>query len=653
MRPFAMHPAGPPATDSRAPPAAGTGPDSPDARQRAAARARRRQDALELALFSLFYGCLMLAATQIGRRLGVFPALWPTDALAVGIYFLLQKRELGRHATAVGGVTFLVHLLVLGDDLALSLAGGIGSALTFALVGWGCERAGMERRALLSVPMVVSLAVVALVGTLPGALLTAFVHLLDLGGSFPTLFMRRWMPEMASVVLLLPPVLLWTARSEERPAAAPDDGHFSLFKVSRDEELVLAGLALAGAFAAAAYYGEPLLLDIGAAILLWFAFRLGVFPTAVAACAFSLAVIGLAVAQVWTVPQEDVMTTLLRLQGRLVLAAFPALLIAAIMAQRAHQERELKEDRRRLAYALEGANDGIWDWHVPTDAIFFSARAHRMLGYDPENAAQTLAAYQGLVHPDDLPTLIKSFKDHADARHILYQQELRARHRNGTYVWLLKRGKVVERDAEGRPVRAVGTLTDISQRKHLEAALEHAASHDPLTGLSNRAGFDRALEQARRRLTRDGALFAVVLIDIDHFKAVNDKFGHMAGDLLLTTAARRLQAAIRAGDLVARYGGDEFAMIASGKSKEEFAAMADRLHMQLSRPVEVEGLALPASFSMGMVVADDRTIDAAALIAEADAALYAAKDAGRGTWRAVGVAASPGAMMGGRSALLN
>lgn len=597
-----------------------------------------RQDALELACFSVFYGCLMVFTTDIGRRLGVFPALWPTDALAVGTYFLLRKDTLGLHATAVALVSCALHLTVFGHDLAFSLASGSASGLVFALVGWGCMRAALEREAFRGVPMVISLALVAVAGTFPGALVSAFVQFVDTGGTFGHLFLLRWVPQMAGVVLLLPPFLLWAGRPDKAMEDIAATTRMRLPGVTLKEELAFAVFALILVCTAAVYYGEPLMIDIGGTILLWFAFRLGVFPTALAASAFSLAVIALTVVHVWVTPDESVMAHLIRLQARLVLVELPALLIAAIMAQRAHQQREVQEDRRRLAYALDGANDGIWDWHVPSDAIFFSTRAYRMLGYEPPGGPVRLAEYGALVHPDDLQAIVKSYRDHVEGRHLLYQAELRVRHRNGSYVWLLKRGKVVERDAQGQPVRAVGTLTDISQRKHLEAALEHAASHDPLTGLANRAGFDRALEQARRRLVRDGALFAVLLIDIDHFKTVNDRYGHMAGDLLLTTAARRLQAAIRAGDLVARYGGDEFAMVAAGKSKEEFAAMADRLHTHLSRPVEVEGLVLPASFSIGMAVADDASLDAAALIAEADAALYAAKDAGRGTWRAVGVA---------------
>lgn len=657
MRPYIMQPVGPPTMKPPVPEAkdSPTGADGlPSPPQETAAPLHAAApngppeprgsvvDLLtDLVLFALFYGGLVIAFTELGRRLGVYPAVWPTNALAVGVYFLMFRDAVGRLATVVALVSMVVHLSMQGQDIGSALATGCANALTFALVGWGCVRAGMERGALRSVPMVVSLGVVAVAGTLPGAIITAFVEFLETNGKFGPLLLRWWIPEMASVLLLLPPFLLWHGRAEDEGLRGSEGNRP---KFSREEELAFASLTLAATLAASAYYGESLLRDLGGAILLWFAFRLGLFATAVASSAYALAVLGLGMAQVWPQPvsppqaSADLVVTMLRLQARLVLVMLPALLIAAIMAQRSRQQREVQEDRRRLAYALEGANDGIWDWHLPSDAAFFSARAHRMLGLEPDHVTTRLSDYSQMVHPEDLPAVAKSLKDHAEGRHLLFQAEMRARHRNGSWLWVLVRGKIVERDPAGRPTRAVGTVTDISQRKHLEAALEHAASHDPLTGLSNRAGFDRALEQARRRLVRDGALFAVVLIDIDYFKSVNDQHGHMAGDLLLTTAARRLQSAIRAGDLVARYGGDEFAIIAAGKSREEFAAMADRLHKHLSRPVEVEGLVLPASFSLGMAVADDRTLDAAALIAEADTALYAAKDAGRGTWRAVGIA---------------
>lgn len=625
-----MHPAGPPPAADAQHPVLPPGP-----RGRARPPSQGGRELLELLLFCVFYGSLMIATMQVGRKLGVFPALWPTDAVAVGLYFLLGHRTLGRHAMAVVAVAFLVRTGIFGEDFALALAAAAASGIMFTLVSWGCARAGMERDAFLSVPMVVNLTVVAVIGTLPGAVVAALVQFIDAGGGFASRLMRWWVPEMAGVVLLLPPFLLKAGREA---AAFTEGAPPRLLSLSRAEEATLAVVALVISACAAAYFAQPLFIDIGAAVLLWFAFRLGVFPTALAASLFSLAMIALGVVRVWNAPYDSAMTALLHLQARLVLLTLPSLLIAAIMAQRARQQHELQEDRRRLAYALEGANDGICDWHVPTGAVFFSARAYRMLGYDPAVAPVRLSEYAALVHPDDLQTLKKSYRDHLEGRHLLFQSELRVRHRNGSYMWLLMRGKVVESDPRSMPVRAVGTVTDISQRKHLEAALEHAASHDPLTGLSNRAGFDRALEHARRRLVREGALFAVVLVDIDYFKTVNDRFGHMAGDLLLTTAARRLQSAIRAGDIVARYGGDEFAIVAQGRNKEEFAAMADRLHAHLSRPVEVEGLALPASFSMGMAVADDNSLDGPGLVAEADAALYAAKDAGRGTWRAVGVA---------------
>ncbi|MDQ0503924.1 diguanylate cyclase [Xanthobacter agilis] len=596
---------------------------------------RTTRQALQIILFTAFQTCLLFTLLSVLRRLHLDTAIWPANALAAGIYLLLVDVAALWCMAGVLAATLAAHLL-LGDSGPYAMACALASALSFRLIVLGCRWADLRPGGRFDVRHVVGLVAVAFIAGLPGAGIGASAVVSEFGGHFWSTVLGWWLPDMASIVLLLPLFLLWP-RVEDAPEPldhALRAGHDRRFVAL---EYIVATAGLAGTALLVAMTGEPLLLEIGACILLWFAFRLGPFPTALAASLFAAAVLGLAVADAAHAPTGGLRPDLLKVQGRLVIAVCPALIIAAIMTQRERQQRALEEDQRRLAYALEGANDGIWDLHLPSDTIFFSARAYRMLGYNPDSDAGILVRFRELIHPDDLPEVETAFRDHAIGRRRLYQMELRGRHRSGAYVWLLSRGKVVEHDPAGRPLRAVGTITDISQKKHLEAALEHAASHDPLTGLANRATFDRALEQAGRRLARDLAPFAVLLIDVDHFKGVNDMHGHMAGDLMLTTTARRLQSALRAGDLAARFGGDEFAVVAIGKSAEEFASLADRLHTHLSKPVETEGLVLPTSFSIGMAVASVPDTDPTSLVAEADAALYLAKNAGRGTWRALGM----------------
>ncbi|WP_454916161.1 diguanylate cyclase [Xanthobacter sediminis] len=603
---------------------------SPEAPQTASIQSK----AAQIGLFATFYASLLFTLLSLLRSAHLDSAIWPMNALAAGTYLLAVDAAAGWCAAGVVAATLAAHML-LGDSTAYSIACAAASGLTFSFIVLGCRWADLRPGGPFDVRHVVWLLAVAFGAGIPGAFVGAGASIAESGGHFWPMVLRWWLPDMASVILLLPLFLLWPqeralAAPLARPGAQKHRRHINM-------EGLVAATGLVGAVLLAAVTGEPLLLDLGACILLWFAFRLGPFPTALAAGLFAVAVLGLTIGGIGRMPGGALPVEILKTQGRLVLAASPALIIAAIMAQRERQQRELEEDQRRLAYALEGANDGIWDWHLPSDNIFFSARAYRMLGYDPAADATALRRFRDLIHPDDLPEVTQAFREHASGRHRLFQVELRGRHRSNSYVWLLSRGKVVERDTAGRPLRAVGTITDVSQKKHLEEALEHAASHDPLTGLANRATFDRAMEQARRRLVRDLAPFAVLLIDVDHFKRVNDVHGHVAGDLVLTTTARRLQSALRAGDLAARFGGDEFAVIAMGKSPEEFGAMADRLHDHLSKPVETEGLVLPASFSIGMAVASLPDVDPIALVAEADAALYLAKNAGRGTWRALGM----------------
>ncbi|WP_238121277.1 MULTISPECIES: diguanylate cyclase [unclassified Xanthobacter] len=577
-----------------------------------------------MVLFSAFYALLLLALLSATRNGGQDPLIWPANAVAVGTYLLFVGQRLGWSTLAVVLATGLVHQL-LGDSIVMTLAAAAAAGFSFGLTAWWCESVGLDANARLDVPEMAGLIPIAVVTTVPGALVAGVVSAWTRNAEVGLTVLQYWSSSTAAILLLLPPLLLAPA-----PVAHTRRRHFRL-------EMAIASLALATLIAVLAMTQSSLPLDATTCVLLWFAFRLGLRPTAlaVAALAISLAVFRLMHLGLPALANDPL--ALVQLQVRLVLTACPALLIAAITARSAQQQEALEENQRRLSYALEGANDGIWDWHIPSDAIFFSARAYRMLGYTPLDDAPTLSRFRELIHPEDLPIAVQAFRDHAEGRHSLYQCELRGRHRNGAHVWLLARGKIVERNEQGQPVRIVGTITDVSQKKHLEAALEHAASHDPLTGLANRSTFDRAMEQARRRLARDDLPFAVLLVDLDHFKRINDVHGHIAGDLLLTTIARRLQSALRAGDMAARFGGDEFAVVATGKTAEEFAALADRLHAHLSRPVESEGLVLPASISIGMAVATQAMVDLVALVAEADAALYMAKDAGRNTWRALGM----------------
>ncbi len=173
---------------------------------------------------------------------------------------------------------------------------------------------------------------------------------------------------------------------------------------------------------------------------------------------------------------------------------------------------------------------------------------------------------------------------------------------------------------------AVLSLLDVTPLRAAQERIEHLADHDPLTGLANRAAFHAALE-AMAQDPRGGGLF---VLDLDHMKATNDRFGHAAGDALLVAAAQRLREAVRPSDLVCRLGGDEFAVVAFGADPDQVAAIGERLRGALRAPVAVEGAELPLSASVGAACAPQHADRAEALSKAADLALYEAKAQGRG-----------------------
>ena len=301
----------------------------------------------------------------------------------------------------------------------------------------------------------------------------------------------------------------------------------------------------------------------------------------------------------------------------------------AISHQRALAQ--LQESEQRHALALQGANDGLWDWDVKEDRLYFSPHWKAMLGYSELELGDARGEWLGRVHPDDRAALTQALDAHLSGASHHFEHEHRIQHRDGSYRWMLARGMAV-RDAQHRALRVVGSQTDVTDRKRAEQRLQHDALHDALTGLPNRVLFLDRLDQAIRRAQRanPAAAAAVLFLDLDRFKLVNDSLGHQVGDRLLVAVARRLESAVRPPDTVARLGGDEFTVLLDGVANvHEASLIAERVHHTLRTPFEIDDRELFIDASIGIALADS---DAApdTVLRDADVAMYRAKGDGKG-----------------------
>jgi diguanylate cyclase (GGDEF)-like protein/PAS domain S-box-containing protein len=285
---------------------------------------------------------------------------------------------------------------------------------------------------------------------------------------------------------------------------------------------------------------------------------------------------------------------------------------------------ELRESRERYALAVEGAHDGIWDWDLIEDQIYLGRRWKEILGCTEAEIGDSSADWLDRVHPEDIAGVRSLVDTHLAGRTEYFQSEHRIRHYDGSYRWVLNRGVVV-RDGNGRPTRMAGSMSDISDRKTAEQQLRHDALHDALTGLPNRSLFLDRLGVALRRASRTKMKHAVLFIDVDRFKLINDGFSHAVGDELLIAMARRLDADLRPGDTVARLGGDEFTVLLEGVERAQDAiSTAERIHALLREPFRIAGQELGISASIGIAISDAES-EAAELMRSADIAMYDAK----------------------------
>jgi diguanylate cyclase (GGDEF)-like protein/PAS domain S-box-containing protein len=313
---------------------------------------------------------------------------------------------------------------------------------------------------------------------------------------------------------------------------------------------------------------------------------------------------------------------LLELGGRKLM-----LCIARDVTERHRQEAALRESEERYALAAKGANDGLWDWNLRAQEIYFSPRWKAMIGRTPDEIGTSPDEWFKRVHPEDLEALRAEIAAHLSGDSAHLEKEYRILHKDGTYRWMLSRGMAVV-DSGKTPSRMVGSQTDITSRKAAELQVRHDAFYDILTGLPNRALFIDRVKQAMQRSARAAeSRFGVVFLAINRFDVVNDSLGHKFGDRLLMDISHRLTQALRAGDTVARLGGAEFAILLEHtESNLSVEGEAARLQQELVRQFLIGSQEVFIQCSMGIVLNHPSYGHAEEMLRDADTAMRRAKE---------------------------
>ncbi len=324
--------------------------------------------------------------------------------------------------------------------------------------------------------------------------------------------------------------------------------------------------------------------------------------------------------------------------------------------QRAH--KIIEERERSYNYAMDAAGEGIWDWDIRQNIVTHNERWCELLGFPPTERQHPIDVFGELLHEDDR-AVVQACLEEALLGSGAYSHEHRMYRRDGTVIWVHDRGKVVERDADGAPVRMAGSATDITERKRSEQALLEAtdalaranatleqkvaertaelaranqdlrelARRDALTGLPNRLAGNERLHDEFIRMKRTRKAYGVLMMDIDHFKEINDTFGHTVGDEVLRHVSKVLRGALRESDFIARIGGEEFLAILPNADSAGALLVGDKVRRAVQNAPAPTNREL--TISIGMALADIEHESPDIAVRMADRGLYEAKRSGR------------------------
>jgi diguanylate cyclase (GGDEF)-like protein/PAS domain S-box-containing protein len=302
---------------------------------------------------------------------------------------------------------------------------------------------------------------------------------------------------------------------------------------------------------------------------------------------------------------------------------------AVVLYERLRMNELLRQSEERYALAVRGTNEGLWDWNLLTQDIYFSPRWKSILGLQDLGGKDEQELWFNRVHPDDLTALREAITNHLNGLTQHFEHEYRLLHADGAYRWVLCRGLAIMND-RGEAYRMAGSQADITARKWAEEKLRYHAFYDELTGLPNRTLFLERLQRVLACANGDENLQpAVLFIDLDRFKVINDSLGHIVGDQLLVAIAHRLEHCLRTGDTIARLGGDEFTILLENISHiSEAKQIADRIHAEIALPFKLGEHEIFTSASIGIVLGKGYT-QPENLLRDADTAMYRAKTMGK------------------------
>lgn len=302
-------------------------------------------------------------------------------------------------------------------------------------------------------------------------------------------------------------------------------------------------------------------------------------------------------------------------------------------------DQQLNVSNERITLALSGGRLGLWDLDLSQQSLVLNDRWAQMLGYELSEIAHTPLIWKKLMHPSDHRAAMRAFKAHYDGSTSELDHTFRMRHKDGHWVWVHNRGKVIARDFRQKPTRMMGTHMDVTALKSAEEEVEQLAFYDVLTALPNRRLMLDRLAHALVNSARHCTYGALIFIDLDDFKTLNETFGHEQGDVLLKSVASRLASCLRDGDTVARFGGDEFVVMldhldtVSDIATKQVEKVGDKIIESLNQSYQLASTSLHSTPTLGATLFNGVTDKVEDVLKRADIAMYQAKTAGKNCLR--------------------